>query len=179
VELSIQNDGDDAVWLYDTDERLYYSQAEPYVEVGGDDERARAGFRFILPLPRGSTIESATLRLMRRLGDANANETMRVQVFDSATVPPFDDAHAHEPDEHDPGGLLALAIGGFSIGSGEGAITSPNLAALVQHVVDRSDYAVGGAIGFVLSADELARWAMFADRNSEAGTLLRIRYRAP
>ena len=179
VELAIENDADDALWLYDTDERLYYSAEEPFVEVGGDDQGARAGFRFRLPLPRGSTVESAILRLERRLGDASPNETMRVQVFDSATVPPFDGGHAHEPEAHAPGGLFALAIGGFSVGSGEGVTDSPNLAALVQHVVDRSDYAVGGAIGFVVSADELSHWAMFADRHSEAGTVLRIRYRAP
>ena len=179
VELFVESDVDDAVWINGSDERLHYSTSEPYVEVGGDAEMARAGFRFRLPIPAGSTIESAVLRLTRRAGTALPSETMRVQVFDSASVPAFADAHAHGPAAHDPRGLFATVISGFAVGSTNQTVQSPNLAVLVSHVVERADYVQGGTLGIVLSADQLTRWVMFSDRSTETGASLRIRYRRP
>lgn len=181
VTIGVEDDEDDALWVDDSDERLIYSEANPYLEVGGDAEMARAGLRFRLPIPVGSTIESATLALTRQRGDASADETMNVQVFDSASVPPFDDDHEHGPEEHDPGGLFAQTVSGFAVGSDDDTVTSPELAALVAHVVERSDYEEGGVLGFVLSAGELGGWVQYADRAGGGGGVaeLSVRYVPP
>jgi hypothetical protein len=182
IVLLVDTDVDDALWIRDSDERLSYSNSNPYVEVGGDDEEwARTGLRFRLPIPVGSTIESATLRLTRREGDADADETMLVQVFDSANVPPFDDDHEHVPEEHVSGGLFARTVGGFAVGEDDQTVVSPDLTPLVAHVVERADYHEGGTLGFVVSADGLTHWAQFADRvTGPAGVAsLSIRYVPP
>jgi hypothetical protein len=179
IRLVVEENADDAVWIGGSDERLTYSEEEPFVEVGADDEVARSAFRFVLPIPRGATIESASLRLVRRQGTALPDETMAVQVFDSATVAPFNGGHAHPPAGHDPGGLFALVISGFAVGEDDETIDSPDLASLVSHVIERSDYDEGGALGFVLSADDMAGWAMFSDSASGEGASLAVRYLPP
>jgi hypothetical protein len=179
VDLSLSDDTDDAVWISSTDERLVYRDDEPFLEVGADFEMARAGFRFSLPLPSGAVVESARLYVMRITGEASASETMLVQVFDSASVPPFDDDHEHRPEEHDPHGLYRIGVFGFAVGRDGETVQSPELASLVQHVVDRDDYAEGGTLGFVLSADQLDSWVQFADRSETAGAKLSILYRTP
>src|SRR6185436_4675736 len=66
IVLVVEDDVDDGMWINGDDERLHFADDEPFVEVGGDFEMSRAGFRFRLPIPRGATIDSAFLRVTRR-----------------------------------------------------------------------------------------------------------------
>jgi hypothetical protein len=172
--LSVRSDTDDAVWISLLDERLHYSATSFNIEVGVDFEQARSGLRFALPVPAGSTIDTAFLRLERRSGPVTMQDAIQVQVFDSLDVPPFDEGHEHPPDEHDAGGLRAGAVRGFMVGSGSGTCVSPDLRELVQHVVDKQGWSAGGFIGFVLapytgSFGNPEGWVAFFDFSSGSG----------
>ena len=180
IDLTVQHDTDDATWINGDDERLEYSTDQPWDEVGADTERGRAGFRFEPQIPPGSVIESAVLRLRRLSGEALDTETLFVQVFESASVPPFDDNHVHPPSGHVPEGLSALLVSGFVVGANDSTIDSPDLSTLVQHVVSRPDWTGTSSLGFVLSPDNLATWVAFADASSGAAAAqLRISYVPP
>jgi hypothetical protein len=171
LDLAITNDADDAVWINGTDERLSYSDGNRSIEVGADAEMGRVGLRFVVPIPRGATVDAATVTLTRIDGDALPTESMQLQVWEAASTPPFDGAHTHAPADHAPGGLWKTAVTGFLAGANKSKLESPDLKGLVQHVVDRTDWQAGGAIGLVISPDKmLSHWAGFADSaDSNAG----------
>jgi hypothetical protein len=179
IELTITEDRDDATWIGGEDERLSYATDQPFVEVGADSERARAAFRFELPIPPSSIIESAVLRLHHVDGDAAETETTLVQVYDSASVPLFDGDHVHAPSEHATGGVWPLLVSGFAVGLAGSEVESPDLAVLVQHVINRPDWTSGGSIAFLLSPETLSGWVGFGDSASGAGARLRVTYTPP
>jgi hypothetical protein len=180
VQLSILADRDDALWLSvneSSQERLHFGPSDGAAgytfEVGSDSEACRAGLRFALPFGHGARVLSAKLAL-RRVGaasNADASSTMTVRVYESDSVPPFDANHMHDtPSQHDPGGVwLGQAVGGYAVGMSDAWNESPNLAALVQHVIDRSEFRAGNYIGFVLSPDVLPGTQFAQFRDSFAG----------
>jgi hypothetical protein len=178
LNLVVANDTDDATWIDGTDERLHFSETDLAVEVGVDAEMGRVGFRFLLPVPRGSTIASAHLRLRRVSGDATETETMQVQVFDTANVAPFDETHVHAPAGH--ASVWPATVSGFLVGTNGKDLESPDLKSLVQHVSDAPDESEMRTIGFVLSPDRMATWVSFADSSGNQGAAaLRVVYTPP
>ncbi|HET9957299.1 MAG TPA: hypothetical protein VFQ61_22530 [Polyangiaceae bacterium] len=169
LNLKVEDNRDDCLWVGDSDERLVYSDHEWHIEVGADEERARAGLRFEVKIPQGSRIESAILRLSRVSGTASAVDTMQVHVYDSSDVPEFADAHVHGPEGHVDAGLYAQPVRGMPAGLANGFTESPDLSPLIQHVVDRPDWEGEGHIGFVLSALSMQTWVGYADSTSERG----------
>ena len=168
--LTITNDQDDATWINTTDERLHYDMASLYLEVGADTEAGKVGLRFELPVPPGSIIQSAIIELHRTIGDALANESMKVQVYESANVPPFADAHTHGPEGHAAGGLWPTTVGPIAVGENGKAVQTSELKTLVQHIIDRPDWVAGAAIGFAFSAQVMGvRWVDFADSSLGLG----------
>jgi hypothetical protein len=94
---------------------------------------------------------------------------MRVQVFDSVSVPPFAEAHLHPPEAHDPAGIWPTAVTGYRAGSDESIVESPELRELVQHLVDKPGWTESSVLGFVLSPDSITTWAGFADSSASSG----------
>ena len=178
LNLPIADDSDDATWINGTDERLHFGASNLTVEVGSDSEMGRVGLRFFLPIPRGSTIVSAHLRLQRVEGTALESESMQVQVFDTSNITPFDEAHVHAPSGH--ASIWPATVSGFLVGANGKEIESPELKLLVQHIVDAPDWSESRPIGFVLSPDRLDSWVAFGDRSGAAGqSALRVTYTAP
>jgi hypothetical protein len=167
LNLPIADDSDDATWINGTDERLHFDDTDFSIEVGVDSEMGRVGLRFVLPIPHGATIASANLRLRRVAGEAAETESIQVQVFDSSSVAPFDEAHVHVPSGH--ANIWPATVSGFLLGANGQELESPDLKVLVQHVVDAPDWSSDRPIGFVLSPDHMATWVAFADRGGGAG----------
>jgi hypothetical protein len=173
--LPIGSDRDDALWRVASgglEELLHFSEAAHgsagyTIEVGVDGEQCRAGLRFALPIERGARVLAASLRLSRVGPNADPGSTMRVHVYDAASVGPFDHAHVHQdPAEHASGGLwLGASVGGYHVGSSQAFTEIDDLAELVQHVIDRPDWVKDGFIGFVLGPDEMDgdQYAQFRD----------------
>ncbi len=194
VVLAIQSDQDDALWRNASgglEELLHFSEAAHgsagyTIEVGTDGEECRAGLRFALPLEPGSTILEATLRLSRVGPQSNADRgsTLRVAVYETASMGPFDHAHVHQdPAEHVSAGVWAGgSVGGFHVGLSDASTQSPDVSSLVQHVVDRPDWRKGGYIGFLLSPDDMSpgEYAQFRDSFAQADPpTLTLSFRGP
>ena len=120
VAISIQNDADDAVFVRGDDEQLQYDMRV------GSAESWRIGLVFRVSIPRGSRIEGATLSLTRLGGDAEPDDGLRVEVYESSSVPSFADTHMHRPEAHVSEGLWSKAVTGFRVGD-NGRVESPDL----------------------------------------------------
>jgi hypothetical protein len=164
--IPLTDDRDDGIFCVlsgQLDEKLHYTPeegaADYTLEVGVDSEQCRSGLRFTLPVARGAHIESAVLTLYR-VGPADniaPASTMRVQVYQGSTVAQFDDAHQHDtPAQHDPAGLWATAVGGWAVGDTMATTDSPDLRALVQHVVDQAGWQPNHAVTFLISDDMMS-----------------------
>jgi hypothetical protein len=195
LTLPIARDADDGTWIKARatgvqEERLHYDDrangAGKHIEVANDNEQGRAGLRFVLPIEPGATVQSATLTLQRFTNAdfvadaASASAAMRVQVFESSRMPPFDATHRHTAEQHAP--VWSQAVGGYKVGAFGALVVSPELRELVQHVIDRPDYERGGAIGFLLSPETIpsTKYADFTDQSAGHDVpTLRVRYLPP
>lgn len=158
LTIAVAAPSDDATWS-GSDERLRSNDVERALEVG--PQRA-LGVRFGLPVPPGSTLEDVRYEVARATGDAPDGWRLTVRVWNSISVPAFDDAHVHPAELHDPAGFTA-GDAGFSV-DWHPLSRSDNLAALLQPLVDRPDWSAGAVIGLVLSAPPSAtQWAGFFD----------------
>lgn len=183
VVQQIARNNDDCTWILANgayEERLRYSAADPWVEVGSDTEQGRIGLRFVLPVPPKATIVSASLQLQRVAGNAPASNTLTIQVFDTGNVPSFDPSHQHGPRDHiGMPGLFNTAVRGTQVGERGKPITSADLTVLVQRVVDRADFVANtGSIGFVISPGSVREWVAYGDSSEGLGATLRVSYRA-
>jgi hypothetical protein len=192
LNVTIATDEDDGVWALihgqgPLAELTHYTLLEHQatgdtVEVSTDIWVSRTGLRFQLPLARGARIITATLTLTR-VGEENGarpSDTMLARVFESDNVAPFNNTHQHAaPADHAAEGLWAQSVGGFLLGSSGGRTTSPDLSALVQHVIDRPGWTPNAYVGFVLSPDLMppGTWAEYADSFGGPAAVLSLSYR--
>lgn len=180
----IIKNSDDCTWILvngSYQERLRFSEMNPWLEVGSDTEQGRIGLRFVLPIPPKATIVAASIQLQRVDGNAAASNTLTIQVFDTGNVPSFDASHMHGPRDHvSMAGLYGTAVRGTMVGEKGKEITTADLKALVQRVVDRADFVQNsGTIGFVISPDNVRDWAAYGDSSAGLGATLRVSYRVP
>jgi hypothetical protein len=195
LDLTIRDDRDDATWINIDgvdQERLHYDDrangAGRHIEVANDRQNGRSGLRFPLTVPVGATIMSARLSLQRFRNSepqymqdwAAASATIQVQVFESPQIAAFDPAHRHPPAEHGPmPGVWATSVKGYRIGEFDEVVESPELRTLVQHVIDKADWAPGRAVTFLLSNDTIAETDYVDFTDSSAGKVsprLRVVY---
>jgi glucose/arabinose dehydrogenase/PKD repeat protein len=136
-------------------------------------------FEFWSPVPAGAVVLDAVLELSGT-GLGFGQPACVVRAFDVAAAPPFV-ANASLPlAQHAPLTASSVVWTVPQLASGVLA-SSPDLAALVQEVVDRPDYVVGSALGIVLDGalNNLAHsWCVqrFGTPNPPR---LRLRYAIP
>ena len=145
--LVVQEDTDDCVWTIDKagtgelQERLVFDTDNYQLFVGTDDDSQRMGFRFSLQGLAGAEVQSARLRLSRQLGNNDDTHRLVVRVWDTPAVDPFEEGHAHGPDGHQEQGFWMQEIEWQPLTS-PGLDTTPDLAALLQRIIDHADFAV-------------------------------------
>jgi len=110
-----------------------------------------AGFQFKLYIPQGATIDSAIIS-HRYQGVTNGtwwtDDSLSWYAYDTSDCPVFDADHPHELTGHAP---LTTAVVNFSPTlPASGYFDSPNLATLLQEVVNRGDWVPGGYVGFII-----------------------------
>jgi hypothetical protein len=183
ISRTIIADENDALWLDGTDERLHYSSTDLTLEVGTDAEIGRTGLRFQISAPPRASITSAKIRLRSETTHTDFASTMTVSIYDSVDVPPFSDLHAHLPEEHDPRHLWGHLVKGFMVCETGEICASPDLAELVQRIVDKPEWTGTGWIGFVLvPGDDFAASSWISFEDSSANTeppSLEIEYAPP
>lgn len=169
---TLQWNTDDALWIgcntEPSDEKLFFEPGNRAIFVSDDEDEQCAGLRFRLEdVPAGAKIVSARLNLVRTSGDILPEDTLLVRVWDSSSVPPFDDSHTEIAASHDPAGLRTDSVGGWKPGTVDGPVSTPDLSALLQAIVDRADWASDDQhryIGLLLLPEAMPiRWIGFAD----------------
>src|SRR5262245_3230402 len=134
VTAVIQTDADDAMWMNSvtapSDERLSYLPTDKADYISNDQDQESAGLRFSLDVPPGATIVSAVLTIEFIGGDYTAADEFRVRVWDSSSVPAFNDAHTELPPMHDPAGLAVLEVTGWTLPATSPVSTSHDVSPL-------------------------------------------------
>jgi len=110
-----------------------------------------AGYQFKLYVPQGVTIDSAIIS-HRYQGITNGtfgtDDSLSWYAYDTSNCPVFDADHPHELTVHAP--LTATVVNFSPVLPANGYFDSPNLAPLLQEVVNRGDWVSGGYVGFIL-----------------------------
>lgn len=149
-------------------ERLSDSMQGNFTEVGTDAEECKAVLRFVLPVPRGATIMDAKLTVNHVTGSNFNGEDMLVHVFNTPAFPPLNAGHMHTLAQHTDAGLVPeTAV--IKWAPKAATITSIDLSALVNPVVNRADWAPGQTVTFLLVPDGTTPvwWFGFEDSNAK------------
>ncbi len=130
------------------------------------------GFEVAIPVPPGSTIVSARLELVAT-ADQAGSPVFTVRAYDVANAPPFVPGSPTSLAAHAP--LVAKAVPWNPLPFAPGAtITSPQLASLVQAVVDRPDWAAGNFLGLVVDGSPTSGDQWRCVRNFASGDAPRL-----
>jgi hypothetical protein len=117
--------------------------------VGSELGAVQAAFEFSLPLERDVQVLSACLRATAAQDQSGAPAVM-VRAYAIADAPPFAFGAATALTSHAPLGSAVCLWNAPAFVAGE-AVESPELATLVQELVDRPDWCAGDRIGIVLT----------------------------
>jgi hypothetical protein len=144
--LVVEEDSDDCVWTVDhegtnqPEERLAHDTENYRLFVGTDADNQRMGFRFPLAGLAGAEVQSARLQLSREQGNNDDTRRLVVRVWDTPAVTPFEEGHPHGPDGHQAQGFWVTEIEWKPL-TGPGLDNSPNLAPLLQRIIDHPELA--------------------------------------
>jgi hypothetical protein len=140
------------------------------MEVGADNEQCRSAVRFQPDIPKGATIVSASLWLVRSNGQATAGIELYVYGYREADLPAFDNTHTHLPNLHGDGGFQTNPVTGWILdGGNSGPVATPDLSPLVQALVSRADWVPGSSsLGLVIAPAPTAGafWLDFEEHSS-------------
>jgi hypothetical protein len=144
-----------------------YNSGDRRDYVSADSEQESAAMEFAIDLPADATIQEAYLTV--RAGPysyPSPTGGMAIRLYDVADAGPFTNGLQGDLLNLYPTLPTTISWPAPSWPSGSDQ-TSPNLAALVQAFIDRSDYAPGQHIGFVVSEGTIETnryygWADFA-----------------
>lgn len=138
-------------------------------DVGG---RVEAGFEFQLAIPRGARIVAATLETRAAVTSADAVDA-QIRAYDVASAPAFVFGSTVPLTAHAP--LSAVSVGWAPGPWTQGdLVVSPDLAALVQGVVARSDWSPGNVLGLVIEPTPTAPRGARRVRNFASGNAPRL-----
>lgn len=143
------------------DERLSYD--EERIFVGNDGPGLEdVGFEFALAVPKDATVDSCFVWLYLRgtsyLMD-NA-DTLQWGVYDVDNAAVYDSTHTHRISAHHA--LTDSIDVVFAAPGTEGWVKSPNLASILQPVVNRAGWSSGNYAGFPLYSRTVAAGHDFA-----------------
>jgi glucose/arabinose dehydrogenase/PKD repeat protein len=135
--------------------------------IGRDSQPLQAGFEFLAPIPEGATIVSARLDL-RATADQFGPVSVQIRGYDVASAPAFVFASPTPLTQHAPL-TSAFATWSPTLPFAGAVLSSPDLTAIVQEIVSRSDWQPGGALGLVLDGAPTSSDAWRCVRNFASG----------
>jgi hypothetical protein len=135
-----------------------------------------AGVQFALPVPQRALLRAATLRLVAT-ADQSGSVTARIRAYDVGDAPPFAPGSRTPLTAHAPLGSASVTwtMPPFAPGQSYG---TPDLAAVLQPVVDRADFAPGSFVGLVLEpiTPGASDWRCFRNFASGAPAMLDVTF---
>lgn len=147
-----------------------YSSGDPVDYVSNDSESESAGMLFTLAIPGNVIINSAEIVVTAgAFQNPDATGGMSIYLYDVANVPPFVDLQATDLFLYQPVLNSPVAWPGGVDWTPGSAHTTPSIATLVQHAVNRPDWLPGNRIGFVVTEGTLAQNKYYGWIDSAAG----------
>lgn len=148
--------------------------------IGRDSsDGIETGFQFVSPVPVGGVVREAYLEVTGT-GQGTGQPACRIRAYDVASAPSFVSGSATKLTQFAPQTTANLVWTVPSIAADQ-MVSSPNLAALVQEVVDRPDYVSGSVFGLVLDGhlNTLPHHWCVRRFGSPQAPRLRVRYVMP
>jgi glucose/arabinose dehydrogenase len=158
--------------------QLFASPSDPLAITAGRDANGplQAGLAFYLPVPRGARILSASLAFTAGQASAGSPQ-IEIRAFATGNVPRFQQGSMTPLSAWAPLGAASVSWAPPALAPGQLAST-PDLAALVQEVVDRADWKADQAFGLVLDGTPSAgvAWRRIANVASGTPAVLAVEY---
>ncbi|MDX2197515.1 MAG: hypothetical protein SF069_00915 [Phycisphaerae bacterium] len=144
--------------------------------ISTDDEQQSAAVAFTIDVPIGATVQSATLTLRPTpLQSVSPVGGFEIRAYNVVNLPPFVGGASGDLANFAPTtpNFVIWPVQSWLPGLDQ---TSPNLASLLQQIVDRPDYVPGATVGFVLTEGTLGafRFYGFEDFSQPGGTPARL-----
>lgn len=132
------------------DENLVYPTTVYTVLAGTgyDPGPAQVGFMVVSSVPQGVTLDTAIAQLYFNT-EAHDADTVGIFAYNVDNVAVFDGAHTHELVAHATLTTDSVVWALYPNGT-DTTVNTPNLAALLQTVINRAGYASGNRIGIVM-----------------------------
>jgi hypothetical protein len=126
--------------------------------------------RFVVDLPKSACIRHANLVLVRKGGDNQPSETIRVRIWQNGGVEELNAGHSHTPEVHG-GPILAQSIGAWKLSDiVNNPIKSPDITSFVQYQLDLASYSPGSTMAFLLERDTMGmHYVLFWDSSEDFG----------
>lgn len=138
--------------------------------------RYEPAMAFPLSIPQGATIQSATLRIRGR-DDNSGTPALRIRAFSVSNVAPFIAGAGPSVT-----GLYPLTSASVSWSPptflDNTSYDSPDLAPLIQEVIQRADWVPGNFLGIVISAENASgnHWRCWSNQQSGTAPRLIVNY---
>jgi hypothetical protein len=127
----------------------YNDFAFSYAGIGGTDGVEWTGYQFSLSIPKSATIDTAiiTLNLTNKYGTWTAGDSLVWMSYASDNIAVFGNGDAHNlPSHATTTGYRVI----WQFTPEIGAFATPNIASLLQPIVNRSGWSSGSYAGFIL-----------------------------
>jgi hypothetical protein len=149
VRDTIVADGNDA----ESDNTYEYLGAT-WIGKESTTDTYETGLRFMCEVPQGSTIDSCSIELTCDLNSGWNPSTDIVEIGISLNdeAPIFVEAHSHTISTHLATLSTMIEWSGFTTPAADVVLTTPNLASLLQQVVDSETFVENNYVAFVLRA---------------------------
>ena len=158
--------------------QLFASPSDPLAITAGRDANGplQAGLAFKLPVPRGARVLSASLAFTAGQA-ATGSPQIEIRAYASGDVLRFQSGSMTPLSAWAPLGSATVSWAPPVLAPGQLAST-PDLAALVQEVVDRPDWKAGQALGILLDGTPSAgvAWRRLANFASGKPAVLAVEY---
>ena len=136
-----------------------------------------AGMRFALDVPPGAVVTAAYVQFTAKEGSSGgASLSVRAQAADNASA--FSSASGDLTGRPRTSAAVAWSPGAWTLNAAGAAQRTPDLAALVQAVVDRSGWQAGNHLALLVDGSG-KRSAWSYDGKASAAPLLVVTYEAP
>lgn len=130
----------------------YNSTNEPYEFISNDSDAESAAMQFQINVPKGATIQSATITVKAgSFQNSSPTGGLEIHLYSVANAQPFANGFSGDLLNWHPVYPQTVMWNANSAWANGSLQQTPNLAALVQTFVNRSDYTPGNYIGFVVT----------------------------
>lgn len=138
----------DGMSINDQTKTDYYSVSSPYLFVGvNDTEVYKAGLQFTIDLPADATITSAFITVVPGINSSGGTFTSNISIEDSDNTLPYSTGLGNISDRNYWSTKVEWDMNVWNTNFN---YSSPDLADLIQHVIDRVGWSSGSNIGFML-----------------------------